>query len=113
MTLDQLSEKLCVSFPAGADVIGIETQNGMDDMIRARVAIDRDALPAFQEACPVPAALMEGGTGALLGSGPPWWAPSASARVGQKALPGARALHVGIDDQGQAKVDIYVVNHGT
>ena len=113
MTIDELSKALGVSFPAGAKVVGIDSQHGIDDMLMARVAIDAAKLRDFEAASPVPAEHMEDNAGELLGPGPKWWTPSPSARVGQIHLPSGRALHIGIDRQRGNQVDIYVMNHGT
>lgn len=114
MTLDELSEAVGVRFPAGSRVVGVERQHGIDDLLRARVAVGREKVAEFEAGSPVSRQYMEDDAGALLGQGPTWWVPSPSARVGQTQLADGRVLHIGIGDKGeQGLVDVYVVNHGT
>lgn len=113
MSAAALSSALQVPLPAEATVLGVEHQQGMDDMVRAKIAVPRAHFTDFRRRIPVPPAAMEDKAGALLGTGPSWWAPDPSTRVGQAPLDAGRVLHLGIEDTGKPTVLVYLVNHGT
>ncbi len=110
-----LGSELGVKFPAGARLIGMERENGMDDMVCAKVAIATVDLPAFLASAPLPTDAFSPGTAGFLFSNHDWWDPESALhlRTGQAKLPGARVLNIGVDDGHPSVVYLYVVNHGT
>jgi hypothetical protein len=112
--LDDLGREVGLVFPASARLIGFNRENGIDDYLQFKVEIDAGDLPKFQASSPIPEAAMEPGEGGLLGPDQGFWDPNRSKnlRTGQKSLPNARALNIGIAEHG-AKASLYIVNHGT
>jgi len=113
-SLSDLSREVGLVFPASARLIGFNRENGMDDYLQFKVEMDAGDFPKFQASSPIPEAAMEPGEGGLLGPDQGFWDPNRSKnlRTGQKSLPNARALNIGIAEHG-AKVSVYIVNHGT
>ena len=113
-SLDDLGREVGLKFPPSARLIGFNRENGMDDYLQFKVEIDAADFPKFQASSPVPEAVMEPGEGGLLGPDQGFWDPSRAKdlRTGQKSLPNARALNIGVAENG-AKVSLYIVNHGT
>jgi len=113
-TLDELAREVGITFPASARLIGFNRENGMDDYLQFKVEIDASDFPKFQVASPIPEAAMEPGEGGLLGPDRGFWDPNRARklRTGQKSLPDARALNIGVSEH-DGKVSLYIVNHGT
>jgi len=113
-SLDDLGREVGLTFPASARLIGFNRENGMDDYLQFKVEIDAPDLPNFQASSPIPEAAMEPGERGLLGPDQGFWDPSRAKnlRTGQKSLPNARALNIGLAKNG-AKASLYIVNHGT
>jgi len=113
-TLDDLGQEVGLKFPPSARLIGFNRENGMDDYLQFKVEINAADFPEFQASSPVPEAVMEPGEGGLLGPDQGFWDPNRAKnlRTGQKSLPNARALNIGVAENG-AKVYLYIVNHGT
>jgi hypothetical protein len=114
--LGDLGREVGLVFPAGARLIGVERENGMDDLLALEVEIKSSELAAFLERSPVKAADLQPGEGGLLGADHDWWAPgrAVNLRTGQARLPGARVLNLGVADGHRPGTTVlYVVNHGT
>jgi hypothetical protein len=103
-----------LTFPPSARLVGQHREAGMDDYLQFKVEIEAADLPAFEASSPIPKQAMEPGEGGLMGPDHDFWDPhrATTLRTGQKSLPDARALNVGIAESG-SKVALYVVNHGT
>ena len=112
-TVSALSDELALKLPANTQILGVERQQGMDDMVRTKLRLTRTDFEQFRASVPVPEDVMEDDAGALLGPGPAWWKPPANARVGQAPVGNGRVLHLGIEDAGSGNVIVYLVNHGT
>jgi hypothetical protein len=112
--LTDLAREVGLTFPPSAQLLGQHREAGMDDYLQFKVEIDAAELPAFEASSPIPGAAMEPGEGGLMGPDHDFWDPhrAASLRTGQKSLPAARALNIGIAASG-GKVALYIVNHGT
>lgn len=113
-SLDDLARETGLVFPAGARLIGFNRENGMDDYLQFKVEIEARDFPTFQGSSPVPEAAMEAGGRGLLGPDQGFWDPNRATnlRTGQRSLPNARALNIGVADHGTT-VSLYIVNHGT
>lgn len=113
-SLDELGREAGLTFPASARLIGFNRENGMDDYLQFKVEIDAADFPKFQASSPIPDAAMKPGVGGLLGPDDGFWDPNRpkNLRTGQKSLPNARVLNIGVAEHG-AKVWLYIVNHGT
>lgn len=110
-----LGKELGVKFPASARLLGVERENGMDDMARAKVAIAAADLPAFLASTPLAPAAFAPGSGGLLFHDRDWWGPDSALhlRTAQARLASARVLNIGVDDGHPGVVYLYLVNHGT
>ena len=110
-----LGSELGVKFPASARLIGVERENGMDDMARTKVAIDAADLPAFLASTALAPSAFTPGTGGFLFGDQDWWDPNSALhlRSAQARLPSARVLNIGIDDGHPGVVNLFIVNHGT
>jgi hypothetical protein len=112
--LTDLAHEVGLTFPPSARLIGQDREAGMDDYLQFKVEIDVSDLTAFEASSPIPAQAMEPGAGGRMGPDHDFWDPhrAASLRTGQKSLPGARVLNIGIAESGN-EVALYIVNHGT
>ncbi len=110
-----LGAELGVTFPPGARLVGMKRENGMDDMVCAKVAIAPETLPAFLASAPLAPETFRSGSRGFLLSNQDWWDPDSALhlRTGQAHMPGARALNIGVDDGHPGVVYLYIVNHGT
>ena len=110
-----LGSELGVKFPASARLIGVEREDGMDDMTRAKVAIAPADLSAFLASTPLAPSAFAPGSGGFLFGNQDWWDPNSALhlRAAQARLPSARVLNIGIDDGRPGVVFLYIVNHGT
>jgi hypothetical protein len=113
-SLEELAREVGLAFPASARLVGFNRENGMDDYLQFKVEIDARDLPAFRASSPIPEEAMKAGERGLLGPDQGFWDPNRARnlRTGQKSLPNARALNIGLAERG-AKVCLYIVNHGT
>jgi hypothetical protein len=113
-TLTELAHEVGLTFPPSARLLGQHREDGMDDYLQFKVEIDAAELPVFEASSPIPGQAMEPGGGGLMGPDHDFWDPhrAATLRTGQKSLPGARVLNLGMAESG-GKVALYVVNHGT
>ena len=117
-TLAALAREVGLTFPASARLVGASRESGMDDYLQFKVELDAKDLAAFLATSPIPLDALEPGTHGFLGSDEGFWDPHRAPhiRTGQKQLPGARVLNIGVSEGaggagGQAAV--YIVNHGT
>lgn len=110
-----LGTEVGVKFPASARLVGVEQEDGMDDMTRAKVAIAPADLPAFLASTPLAPSAFAPGSGGFLFRDQDWWDPNSALnlRASQARLPSARVLNIGIDDGHPGVVFLYIVNHGT
>jgi hypothetical protein len=113
--LETLGRDLGLSFPEGTTVVGIERQEGMDDMLRAKLQMSAEAARRFLEHAPVRSDAFRPGVRGLLGADKDWWDPHQAKRLrsGQANLDGARVLNIGVDEARPDAVVVYIVNHGT
>jgi hypothetical protein len=114
-SLQDLGRQLGVTFPPGTRVVGVDHQNGMDDLVGAKVEMKRADWPAFIASTPIHPASFRHGNRGLLGPDKGFWNPNQypGLRTAQAQLPQARALNIGFDDSAADPVAVFVVNHGT
>ena len=113
--LADVGRELGVTFPAGTKLIGVDREEGMDDLVGAKVEMKRADWPAFIASTPIKPGAFRPGNRGLLGTDRGFWNPGAYAglRTAQAQLAGARALNVGYDESDQEIIAVFVVNHGT
>jgi hypothetical protein len=113
--LKELGARFGLPFPSSARLLGIEREQGMDDLVRFKVELPASDWPALRDALPIPFEYMRAGTRGYFGQDRGFWDPHAAGqlRSGQVIREGARALNIGVDEGHPNKVVLYVVEHGT
>jgi hypothetical protein len=111
--LPRLSEALGLPLPAQTQVIWAQRQEGMDDMTRAKLRMDKASFSRLAPKLPLAPEQLGEGSGEL-GPNHGGWDPEGTPgmRSGEAALPGARFLHYGFAEQ-DGLVTLFVVNFGT
>jgi hypothetical protein len=111
--LDALSAKLGVSLPGDARIIGVASEEGMDDMLRVKLEMPTPSLTRFLADSKVPH--FDDSSADILGPDEGFWDPHKATRlrIGDIQLAGARFLTLAIDDSRQGIATVYVMNHGT
>jgi hypothetical protein len=112
--LVDLGRQVGFAFPAGSRLIGIKRYSGMDDAVRAKVAIPKGTWPSAEKSLPIPVNEMVPGASGL-GPNREWWDPETPAglRSGQKSRGSGRFMRIGVDDSQREVVILYVLEHGT
>jgi hypothetical protein len=102
-----------VPIPPEAVVLGVDRQEGMDDMVRAKIEVSRSDFAKLAAALPMSEESFSRGPGRL-GSDSGFWNPRSTSgvRSAQVVLPNGRALHVGFADGKADTVLVFVMNHG-
>ena len=111
----ELGRELNVTLPPNTRVIGVERENGMDDLVGAKVEIPDSDWPSFIASTPIKANSFRPGERGLLGEDHGFWDPNQAPglRTAQATLPGVRALNIGVCTPSNGFVVLYIVNHGT
>jgi hypothetical protein len=114
-SLADLAREAGVTFPPSARLIGFSRENGIDDYLNFKVEIDAKDLASFLASSPIAADALKPGEHGRLGPDEGYWDPHRAPRLrtGQKLLPNARCLNIGIGEGGGNVVALYIVNHGT
>ena len=114
-SVTDLGRELHVTFPPSTRVIGVERENGMDDLVRAKVQIAEGDWSQFLGTTPIKSDSFRPGPRGFLGQDHGFWDPhqAAGLRSAQAILPGQRALNVGVTTPSDGKLTLYIVNHGT
>jgi hypothetical protein len=115
-SLAQLGVELNLMFPQSARIIGVHrSPGGMDDAVRIKLEIAKDDLAAFLAQTQVDVQSFRPGTRGMLGADRDFWDPhrTKGLRTAQLQRAGARALNVGVDDNGERVAVLYIVEHGT
>jgi hypothetical protein len=112
--LDALSRELQVALPKNTRVLGVNREHGIDDMVRAKIEVSRDDFNQMLSSLSLTLDKFRSGVGRL-GADAGFWDPHATpgVRYAHTRLSGGRALHVGYAETGQARVLLFVMNHGT
>lgn len=110
-----LGQELSVTLPPSTRVIGVERENGMDDLIGAKLEISESEWPGFIASTPIQPDAFRPGSRGMLGDDHGFWDPEKAPglRTAQAVLPGARALNIGVSAAVNGTVLVYIVNHGT
>lgn len=111
---EDLSRELGVVLPAGARVVGVHREAGIDSLVSVKIEMATEEARAFLQASPVKAEAMRAGTRGFLGPNHDSWDPSHAPglRTGQARLDGGRVLNIGVSERGAVTV-LYIVAHGT
>jgi hypothetical protein len=114
-SLADLGRELGVVFPPGTRLIGVERENGMDDLVSAKVEMKRADWPTFLASTPIHPASFRPGNRGLLGPDKGFWDPThyPALRSAQAQVPDHRALNIAFDDSASDPGAVFVVNHGT
>lgn len=114
-TLEAAAKAVGLELPAGAQVVGIHRENGMDDLVAVKLEVPAADWAAFLARTPVDPRLFRPGERGLLGPDDGFWDPhqARSLRTAEASLPGARVLNLGYDDSRPGVIVVYLVNHGT
>jgi hypothetical protein len=113
MNNDAVIAQLGLRLPVGTRVVGSSASSERDGQIRAKLE-----MPVAQVAGFIANANIQGLEEAdpdLLGPDEGFWDPHRAKvlQYGQTALPGARFLHVAIDESRPQTAVVYVMMHGT
>jgi hypothetical protein len=114
-TLESVGRQLGVAFPAAAKLIGVHREQGIDDLVAAKVEMPATEWPGFLAKIPMERDLFSPGERGLLGPDDGFWDPhqAKGLRTAQALLPGRRTLNIGYHHGRGTVVVVYVVNHGT
>ena len=114
-TLESVSKEIAVTFPAGAKLIGVHREKGIDDWVAVKAEISAVDWPGFLAGTPIDPSLFSPGERGMLGPDEGFWDPhkAKNLRTAQAGLPNARVLNIGYDDSRGSVFVVYVVNHGT
>ena len=112
-SVDELSARLGVRLPEGTRVLGVDSETGIDDLVRAKVEISKAHLTSFLATTAIPR--FEQVDADILGPDREFWDPhkASNLRVGDVQLPNARFLVVAIDEGRPQVAVLYLINHGT
>jgi hypothetical protein len=104
-SLTDLAHEAGVTFPPSARLIGFSHEAGIDDYLNFKVEIDAKDLAAFLASSPIPADALQPGEHGRLGPDEGYWDPHRAARLrtGQKMMPNARSLNIGIGEGGRPR----------
>lgn len=110
-----LGYELNVPLPPSTRVIGVERENGMDDLVSAKLEMAESEWPGFLASTPIQVDAFRPGARGMLGQDHGFWDPhrAAGLKTAQAPLPGARYLTVGVTAAVNGTVRVYIVNHGT
>lgn len=111
--IDALGKQLGLQLPPGTQVVGVETESGIDDAVFAKLRIPTTRSAEFLKSCGV--TRFESGAADLLGPDRGFWDPhqAKALKVGDVMLQSARGLVIGVDDAPVDALVVYVMNHGT
>lgn len=113
--LQKLSRDLDLPLPTTAHLVGIEREEGADDMVRAKLLMTPAEWAAFAPKSPVKPEQMRAARPNILGPDEGFWDPNRARglRLGQVERPGSRYLNIGYDDSKAGEVAVYIFEHGT
>ena len=108
-----VGQKLGLELPPGTQVIGIQTEAGIDDAIFAKLRIPAARTAEFLKQCGV--TRFKSGGANLLGPDHGFWDPHQAKRLrsGDVALPSARDLLIAIDESASDALIVYAMNYST
>jgi hypothetical protein len=109
-----LAAELGMPLPAATRVIMVERQSGIDGLVRAKLRMDEASFQQLAPRLPIKLEDLRPGPGRL-GTDEGAWDPHATPglRSAQAQLPGARYLNLGVAEDAQGEVTLFVVQHGT
>jgi len=112
--LDALAKELGVALPPTTRVLGVDRQEGRDDMVRAKLEVPKTDFEEAGNRWPIDLEKLRPGVGRL-GVDRGFWNPSQyqELRSASAIVEGARGLHVGVASSGEGPVIVFVINHGT
>lgn len=110
-----LGHELNVPLPPSTRVVGVERENGMDDLVSAKLEMAESEWPVFLASTPIQPDAFRPGPRGMLGEDHGFWDPhqAAGLKTAQAPLPGARWLNIGVSSAVNGTVVVYIVNHGT
>jgi hypothetical protein len=114
MNPDAIVAQLGLRLPTGTRIIGASSSNDGDGLVRAKLEMPEAQVAGFVTSANI--AGLEQTEPDLLGPDEGFWDPHRAGgplRYGQTQLPGARFLHVAIDDSRPEAAVVYVMVHGT
>jgi len=109
----RFEDALHLSLPKSARVVWMEQMPGLDDMIRAKIELDRTDLVSLLQQLDVDLDELRPGA-SRLGADKGQWNPRSipAIRSVQLALPNSHFRNVGVVESGQ-HVTLFVMQHGT
>lgn len=108
-----VAQKLGIKLPQGTEVVGVETEAGFDDAIRAKRRVPAPSGAEFLRDCAVKR-FRQGGSN-LLGPDHAFWDPHRARmlRSGEVTLQSGRALLVAIDKSASDALIVFAMNYST
>jgi hypothetical protein len=108
-----IGQKLGLKLPPGTEVLGVETESGIDDAIVAKLRIPASHSAEFLSDCAVKR-FRPGGAN-LLGPDHGFWDPHAAKtlRSGEVVLDSGRSLVVALDESSREILVVYAMNYST
>lgn len=115
MTLDELSDKLGLTFPQGTELLAVSSESGIDDALFAKLSMAPESWSAFLSEVPLTEADFSEDKRYLLGPNDGSWAPEqpSSLPTAQAGLANNEFLNVGVDRSDPARLIVYLMWHQT
>jgi hypothetical protein len=113
MDVQLLGQKLGLKLPMSTEILGVETEAGIDDAVRAKLRIPTAQAQTFLQDCGV-SRFKKGGAN-LMGPDHGFWDPHAAKtlRSGEVSLTSGRAVIVAVDESSEEHIVVYVMNYST
>lgn len=113
-SIPELNKELGLSLPAGAKIVGVRRESGIDDAVQAKVEIRKTELAGFIAKTPIDPEAMRPGTAGFLGADLDFWDPhkASALRTGQAKTPNGRVLSIGVDESRADIAVLYIMQHG-
>jgi hypothetical protein len=108
-----VGKKLGIELPPATEVVGVETEAGIDDAIRAKLRIPASHSADFLRECGVKR-FRQGGAN-LLGPDHGFWDPhgAKALRAGEVTLQSGRSLVIAVDESSDDVLVVYAMNYST
>ena len=115
MSLDELSQQMGIVLPPGTELLAVSGENGIDDAVFAKVALEADSLTSFLSRLQLSEPDFSEDKRYLLGPDDGSWDPrrAASLPTAQVERPNGAFLNVGLDRSNPARPIVFLMWHET
>jgi hypothetical protein len=113
MDIQHLGTRLGISLPPGTRILGVTSESGIDELLRAKLEMPIASLEKFLASTGIPHFETVGPD--FLGPDEGFWDPhrAKGLRCGDVQLPGSRFLTIAVDESRPGVAVVYAMNNGT